>query len=157
MYAARRGTWRMVGAYLFCSIVGLAWTVANFALGKVFDHAGGGDAAAADVSVSDDFGVGDAGGHGDAVTDGNLESPSPPLFSPTAIMWTSRGGNTPLLRNGNNPRSISPFAVNPLKGSLRDRRQPANKSCSACETFVSSIRGGARRGRELRTVTSVIA
>src|SRR5262249_17657937 len=63
----------------------------------------------------------------------------------------------PVLRKGNNPRSISPFAVNPLNGSLSDSLQPANKSCSACETLASSIRGGARRGRVLGTVTSAIA
>ena len=52
--------------------------------------------------------------------------------------------------------STSPDAVRPLNACSSDCRQVANRSCSGCESVLSSTRGGARRDGRSSNVVSVI-
>jgi len=69
----------MLSLYLLCGIVGLGWTVVNFALGAAAQDLPGGE-----LHVGGAFG---GGGHGDATTGGtgHVGPLDLPLFSPTAI------------------------------------------------------------------------
>jgi membrane protein implicated in regulation of membrane protease activity len=70
----------MLGLYLLALVIGLGWTVVNFALGH-----GGGDAGG-EVHAGGSFGAdGGEGGFGEAVGEHGGGPVALPLFSPTAI------------------------------------------------------------------------
>ncbi len=70
----------MLSLYLLCVIVGLGWTVVNFALGAAAEA----DAHTGELQVGGAFGNG-GGGHATADGGGHVGPLDLPLFSPTAI------------------------------------------------------------------------